>query len=233
MNGNPTDQSEALQRWMERTSDGLILFDRSGRCEDADERACEIVGKHRAELVGRAAGVLLPPVSDVQGDAVACVVRRDDGKEVVVEVRVGVRPGGGWAVVVRDGRAPMLARRREARRLRALTALSEASAAVLHAADESRMLEELCAVIVQTCGYRMAWVGLAQSDEEKHVRVAASAGREDGYLATADIRWSDADRGRGPTGECIRTGKASVARRIEEEDRFAPWRGDATQRGYL
>jgi PAS domain S-box-containing protein len=60
----------------------------------------------------------------------------------------------------------------------------------------------------------------------------AWAGAEDGYLATAKITWADADRGRGPTGIAIRTGKTDCIQDFAEDPKAAPWRDSALQRGY-
>lgn len=83
------------------------------------------------------------------------------------------------------------------RRLRAIT---DATRIVIRATDEVRMLEEVCQIIVEIGGYRMAWVGYAEHDKEKTVRPAAHKGFEDGYLDTVNITWADTERGRGPTG---------------------------------
>jgi len=54
-----------------------------------------------------------------------------------------------------------------------------------------------------------------------------------GYLKTAAITWADVERGRGPTGTCIRSGKPVVARFTETDDTYRPWREEGLKRGYL
>ena len=49
---------------------------------------------------------------------------------------------------------------------------------------------------------------------------------------TLHITWADAERGRGPTGTAIRTGKPSACRNILTDAAFAPWRDEAIKRGY-
>jgi PAS domain S-box-containing protein len=78
----------------------------------------------------------------------------------------------------------------------------------------------------------MVWIGYAEDDEEKSVRPVASAGFEQGYLETLKITWADTERGRGPTGMTIRTGKPSGCRNMLTDPQFAPWREQALQRGY-
>jgi len=115
---------------------------------------------------------------------------------------------------------------------RALKVLGESSQAMARAEDEKEFLAEVNRMIVDAGGYRLAWIGFAQEDEKKSVRPVAQAGFEDGYLEKADITWADTQRGRGPTGTAIRTGRSTVCKNILKDLRFAPWREEAVRRGY-
>ncbi len=115
---------------------------------------------------------------------------------------------------------------------RALKARSQCSAALIHAKDETELLQEVCRILVEVAEYRLAWVGFAEQDAAQSVRPAAQAGFEHGYLQTLSITWADAERGRGPTGTAIRTGKPYCARYILTDPAFAPWRAEAAKRGY-
>ena len=97
---------------------------------------------------------------------------------------------------------------------RALKALSNTVQAIIHAADESELLNSACRIIVEDCGYHMGWIGLAGDDENKTVTPVAQAGFEEGYLETIKITWSDTELGRGPTGTAIRTGSPDVCSNI-------------------
>jgi signal transduction histidine kinase/CheY-like chemotaxis protein len=121
----------------------------------------------------------------------------------------------------------------ELRRInRALVTLSNCNQALLHAATESDLLHEICRVIVRDGGYRMAWVGFAEHDPAKTVRVAAVEGHEEGYLRSLNITWADMERGRGPTGTAIRTGRPAVCRDVLTDKDFALWRDAAIAHGY-
>ena len=116
---------------------------------------------------------------------------------------------------------------------RALRTISSCNQALVRATDEPTLLREVCNVIVEKGGYRMAWVGFAENDEYKSVRIAASAGCDEGYLAQAKISWSDAtERGRGPVGNAIRTGKIIACNDFQNDPTVAPWHAEAAQRGY-
>lgn len=122
---------------------------------------------------------------------------------------------------------------RELRRVnRALKTLSECNKTVVRASDEQTLLQNICQNIVQLGGYRMAWVGFAEQDATQQVRPVAQAGYEDGYLETLQVTWTDVERGRGPTGNAIRTRQPYVVRNIQTDPSFVPWREDALKRGY-
>ena len=115
---------------------------------------------------------------------------------------------------------------------RALRMLSDSNQALIRTTDEVALLQEVCRVIVETGGYRLAWVGFAEQDEARTVRPVAHAGFDSGYIESASITWADSERGRGPTGCAIRSGQPSVVRNMTEDPAFALWRKEAIQRGY-
>ncbi len=115
---------------------------------------------------------------------------------------------------------------------RTLLVLTRCNEAIIRATSEPELLVEICRVIVETGGYRMCWVGVAENDARKTVRPVAHAGHEEGYLATLDVVWADELRGRGPTGTAAREGRVVVGRDFTTEASLAPWRLEATRRGY-
>ena len=115
---------------------------------------------------------------------------------------------------------------------RELRAISDCNQAIVRATDESALLTEVCRIMCEAVGYRMAWIGLVEHDAARTVRPVAWGGFEDGYLTTANITWSDTPRGQGPTGIAIRTGKLSFFQDFASELKAAPWREAALARGY-
>jgi signal transduction histidine kinase/PAS domain-containing protein len=121
----------------------------------------------------------------------------------------------------------------ESRRLnRALKMVSECNQALVRARSEEELLPDICRIIVEDGGYRLAWVGYAEQDEAKTVRPVAQMGYDEGYVERLDITWDDTELGRGPTGTAIRSGEPSVITNILGDPAFAPWREDAARRGY-
>jgi PAS domain S-box-containing protein len=115
---------------------------------------------------------------------------------------------------------------------RALRAVSACNQALIHASDEGQLLSEICRIVVDVGGYRLAWVGYAEPDEARTIRPMARAGSWEGYLETLDLSWADTERGRGPTGTAIRTDRACVVQDIQRDPRFLPWRPDALRHGF-
>ncbi len=127
-------------------------------------------------------------------------------------------------------------RRRAEARLRnvnrALRTMSECHEALVWARDEAQLLDDVCRILVEIGGHRMAWVGFAEHDDEKRVRVLASAGHDEGYLETLELTWDKTPRGRGPTGTAIRRRRPCLVRDMRSDPRFAPWREEALAQGY-
>ncbi|MBF0606187.1 MAG: GAF domain-containing protein [Candidatus Magnetobacterium sp. LHC-1] len=114
----------------------------------------------------------------------------------------------------------------------ALKAVRECQKVLLNSKDERMLLKETCRVIVQSAGYRFAWVGYAQDNAIRAVIPEAQFGYENGYLASIRISWEDDPTGYGPTGTAIRTGKPSICRDILTDPQYEPWRQEASKRGF-
>jgi PAS domain S-box-containing protein len=116
---------------------------------------------------------------------------------------------------------------------RNLLAISQCNQALLRATNEKELLDEICRIVVEVGGYRMAWVGYAEDDPEKTVRPVARTGFVEGYLDTVKISWdNDVAIGKGTTGTAIRTGKNFLISDTQTSPLFAPWREEAAKRGY-
>jgi len=126
-----------------------------------------------------------------------------------------------WFILKDDAKTKQT--NRELRDLtRALRTLSECNQALVRAPEEAALLADICRILVEHGGYRMAWIGFALQDDAKTVQPMAQAGCAQGYLETAQITWADTERGRGPTGIAIRTGQPAVMNNIQTDPAFAP-----------
>ena len=119
-----------------------------------------------------------------------------------------------------------------ARLNREFRAISSCHQTLMRAVDEPTLLAEICRIVCDEAGYRMAWVGYAERDANKTVRPVASAGDEYGYLAGAAITWADTARGRGAAGLAIRSAATVWIQDFANDPRVAPWRADALARDF-
>lgn len=125
------------------------------------------------------------------------------------------------------------AEQNQSRLNRALKLLSDCNMALVHATMESDLLSEICRLVVEKGGYRMAWVGYAEHDVERSVLSVAQYGDDQDYLGSVGVSWDDTERGQGPTGTAIRTGRTEVNQDCRTNLPLTPWREAALERGYL
>jgi PAS domain S-box-containing protein len=128
----------------------------------------------------------------------------------------------------------VLVRTEELRRVnRTLRMISECNEILVRTQNEQELMQDICRVIVEVGGYRMAWVGYAQENDEKTVVPVASMGFKKGALESYRISWGDNPRGHGPTGTSIRTSEICTGGNYLEDPDLAPWREEALKHGFL
>src|SRR5271165_7062493 len=238
----------AYWQLVETAQEGVWSVDAEGKTVFANENMAAILGTSRGEMIGKS---ILPFVPQEKKDELLNrLLRRErglqehyefaflraDGAQVWTLLRVSpvFRHGqhtGSLALVsdITERKRAEDALRRLNRELRAI---SNCNQTLLRASDEQSLLEEICRIVCEEAGYRMAWVAYAEHDEAKSVRRVAWTGAEGGYLASAGITWADTDRGRGPTGTAIRSGKSCCIQDFAMDPRLAPWRESLLQRGF-
>jgi PAS domain S-box-containing protein len=116
--------------------------------------------------------------------------------------------------------------------IREIQVLSEMNTALLHATTEEALLREYCRIVVETGGYRMAWVGFADAGPEKRVIPVAHYGFDDGYLETVKVTWDESEYGCGVVGQAIKSGRFATIDRVRSTESMHPWHGEAGKRGY-
>jgi PAS domain S-box-containing protein len=113
---------------------------------------------------------------------------------------------------------------------RVLRTLSECNQDLVKAASEARLMEQICANLVEHGGFRAAWIGLVEEDPARSVRPVAQAGWPDGYPEALRVTWeADSDN---PTGTAIRTGAPVISNDLA---RFGPggeWQATAQEHGF-
>ncbi|ABS54859.1 multi-sensor signal transduction histidine kinase [Methanoregula boonei 6A8] len=109
--------------------------------------------------------------------------------------------------------------------------ISAIDRAIVQLRTKSEFLSEVCRILVETGGFRMAWIGIPDPGEGI-IRPVASAGQVEGYLEIVRVALDDSTRGCGPTGKAYREGKNCICNDIVSDPCMEPWRKEALKRGY-
>ncbi len=238
---------QRFRAYVEQAAEAMFVHDENGRLLDVNRCACDGLGYSREELLEMEITDIDSEISHAKARAIwargqsghrfafKSRHRRKDGGTFPVEVNFGCFEMGGERMFL--GLARDITEREKAddelRRLsRALVARSECNQAITHATDEREFLNDVCRIIVERGGYGMAWVGYPVQDEAKTMRVITKFGSDNGYLENTNISWSDTERGRGPTGTCVRTRKPVAVRDIATDPMMIPWRQIAMECGF-
>ena len=227
----------------------IVLFIRyeDGRILEANEAAVMAYGYTREKLKLMTIQELREPLTrqrapgemslaEKQGILFESIHLRADGSTFPVEVSSqGATVAGTRTLIsiVRDITERKQAEEQLQKINRILNARNSSNQALLHATDEPAYLHEVCRIVTEDCGYVMMWIGFAEHDKYKTIRPVASAGFEEGYLEKLKVTWADNERGQGPSGTAIRSGKASMCRNVRTDPAFLPWREEAIKRGYF
>ncbi len=115
---------------------------------------------------------------------------------------------------------------------RSLRSFSECTKAMTRVDDELKLMEEICRICVEVGGHRMAWVAFGEDNQEKSLRSVAHWGAEGCFLENLHASWADTERGRGPAGTSIRTGKIVVYHNLLTNPLYRPWRAAVEKCGY-
>ncbi|MCK4950601.1 MAG: EAL domain-containing protein, partial [Gammaproteobacteria bacterium] len=115
---------------------------------------------------------------------------------------------------------------------RARVAISTCNETLVRATDEVQLLQNICHIVVEQGGYRMAWVGYAEHDEDQTVCPVAWAGHEDGFLNSIIFSWADDDWDAYPVGVAICSSETKIVADINKDWNCTKCRDEAAKRGY-
>ena len=245
-----TESQALLRAVMEGTPDPIFLKDRDSRLLLANPATLALIGKPAEQVMGK------NDREFYDDPAVGAAIMDNDGRIMasgetqVVEERILTaeveRVYLSTKTPYRDSQGEVIGiigvsrditdrkkREEELNRLnRTLKALSNINQAMMRSSTETDFMQEVCRIVVEDCGHAMVWIGFVEHDEGKTIRPVVSAGFEAGYLETLKLTWADTERGRGPSGVAVRTGKMSACKNMLTDPQFAPWRAEALKRGY-
>lgn len=241
---------EQYRRMVETAGEGILSIDTESRITFVNERMAEMLGYGVDEILGKSLASFM--FDEDFADHNRNMALRRQGLDQTYERRFRRRDGENlWTSISAKGlkdssgnfagsfamlmdithrkytEEALLSLNRE------LRAFNICNQILLRAVDEQALLQEICNVICDEAGYRLAWVGYAENDDAKTIRPVAWAGCDDGYVADAKLSWSDdTERGQGPSGTAIRTGELVCIQDFMTDPRMAPWRESALKRGY-
>ncbi|MGB7632018.1 MAG: PAS domain S-box protein [Candidatus Deferrimicrobium sp.] len=108
--------------------------------------------------------------------------------------------------------------------------IAEVERSLVGVLEEETVLSLVCGILSRTRGYRLVWIGAAESDGT--IRVECSAGDAAEFLRGVSLRWDDTPAGQAPPGNAVRTGGTITAREIGEE-LPAEWRDGCRRHGLV
>ena len=242
-------QSELrYRRLFESAQDGILILDfSSGKIEDANPFLLELLGYSKEELIGKVLwelGAMVDKVAAIRAfDTLkeTGYIRYDDlplrtkqGLDIDVEFVSNAYGVNGDRVIqcnIRDITAKkqaedafIEAQTQLQRRNWSLMAYAKASISLSKSNIEKDLINGVCEAIVVQAPFVLCWVGLAEYNSEKTIRVAGSAGSAIGYTEEIQVNWSaDSVFGLGPSGNCMRSGKSVLIKDVRLDKAFAPW----------
>ncbi len=229
---------------------GTALVDKRGVILQANERCTNIIGYRPEEIIGKSISEVTHPDDLAESLERYTALMKGEIESYQFEKQYAHKHNGyTWCRLsvssVKDSNnKPSYAiahiegisdrKRSEAalqRYTRALEMVNQCNEVVFHATDTQVLLNRVCNIIISTGGYRFAWVGYAQEDEEKTITPMAKAGYEEGYL-DARISWRESKKHYCPITDSIVSHEPKTVRNIKTEPANIIWRDAALVRGY-
>lgn len=240
---------EHLLAIVESSRDAIISKDLNGIITSWNRGAEAIFGYAAGEVIGTSITCLIPDDRRAEESDILDTIRRgervelpqtqrltSDGRLIDVSVTLSpIRDADGRVIgaskIARDI-TPLKQREREIARLSRLhAALSQINHALVRKPERDELFRDVCRILVEHGGFRMAWIGWHIAATRQLVPVAAW-GDVNAHLQRVDIYTDDRPEGRGPSGTAFRTGRPCVCNDLFNDPATLPWRVELEQRGY-
>ena len=114
---------------------------------------------------------------------------------------------------------------------RVYAVLSNINQAIVRIHEPATLFKEICRIAVEEGGFRMAWIGMADS-ATGNVNPVASAGATGDYLEKVHIVLGDEARGNCPAGSALKAGGHFVCNDVENGPCMTSWREEAIRMGF-
>ncbi len=240
--------AQAHEEWMaalDAVDDPIFLHDKEFRILRANRAYQRLAGQPFGEFIGRPYYEVFPRLD---GPLPGCQhvleeeIDKDNEDEIAVDgtfYRSRAFPvydeQGGYLFSVHSLEDATERKEHELamqRANRALRTISAGNQALIHAADEGQLLQDMCDVAVRVGGYRMAWIGYARDDDDKTIEQMAQAGFLEGGLNLLPLTWGKQGHQFCPAGDAIISGEPKVVQDILSEPETGTWHENARRNGY-
>ena len=240
---NLTASELRYRRLFETAQDGILIIDfLSGKIQDANPFLLGLLGYSKDEVLGKALWEIGAMIDKAPAIAAFSTLKTKQGQIINVEIVSNAYDVEGTRVIqcnIRDITARqqaecdlLVVQNQSDKRNWAVSAYGQAAMALFHAETKNDLIQNVCNAIAEQDPYIVAWVGLAEHDVNKTVRVAGAAGSAKGYTEGITVSWSlDTAYGRGPSGQCIRSGKTIIISDTLTNADFQTWIEHANQYG--
>jgi diguanylate cyclase (GGDEF)-like protein/PAS domain S-box-containing protein len=245
------EKEEYFRATFEQAAVGIAHTTTGGRFLMANRRLQAMLGYPNEELLALTTREVTHPDDRDQQDTLRLELITGQRSSFAVEKRYVTKAGAVLWVnrTVTTARRPLTEeayliqviediseRKRTQARLEHLTrarrVMAECRYALIHATDESAMLQSMCSMVVDSGGYKLAWVGMATGDPVRPLHAAAHAGFGGDAPMTGSPAWGSEGRYRGFMAGVIATGKPYLARDILNHSEYAGRQHRAVQHGF-
>jgi len=108
---------------------------------------------------------------------------------------------------------------------------SECNSALLEIREEKELLNEICRIIIDKGGYRLAWAGYIESYKIRKLNVVAHAGVSNKYIEVITRAFEEPGSDKSPQWLAVESGKPSIVRGINSTSGAGLWHSEAVKRG--
>lgn len=219
-------------------NDAILVFERDGRIIEVNDRAVDLFGYTRDEMLKLRIPQLKPEESVDDFDRVMKIVeerksvvfetanRRKDGHSFPTEVsssEIMVDEHRIYQSILRDISERKQAEQQIQRLNHLYAVLSRCNAAIARARSEDELFHEVCRIAVESGGFLVSWVGHVDPATLRVVPLARG-GPAASYLDEVRIEAGGGEFSSGPTGTCIREGRPIASGDFDTDPNMTPWR---------
>ncbi len=235
-------QEERFRLVVESVPNSIVIVDGDGRILLVNAQTERLFGYRRDELIGRSVETLMPeryrgahlghralfmghPSARPMGAGRDLFGLRKDGSEFPVEIGLNpIETGQGSMVFasIVDITERKGAEIEIVRLSRLYATLSQVNQTIVRVKNQQELFESICKVAVEFGGFRLAWIGLFNS-ETGEVMPAADHGSGENRLPFTMIYANEAPFDRGLTGLAIQSGSPQFSHHIQADPRMAHW----------